>query len=200
MKRRLLAVLMVAILLIPMLSGCKKEAGLTKITLNEVAHSVFYAPQYVALELGYFKEEGLDVELVTGFGADKTMTAVLYILRESIRINLMLSLFFMKLFLLILIISKKVYFPKASSYSCCKKMVIMKGNKMNRADGAYVAVKDMEGRDTLRIYSNIYKVNIFLTFIGEDNHVEKIITQVLKESYINRQKKNKKEENLEKRK
>ncbi|ROR28147.1 NitT/TauT family transport system substrate-binding protein [Mobilisporobacter senegalensis] len=77
MKRRLLAVLMVAILLIPMLSGCKKETGLTKITLNEVAHSVFYAPQYVALELGYFKDEGLDVELVTGFGADKTMTAVL---------------------------------------------------------------------------------------------------------------------------
>lgn len=77
MKRRLLAVLMIAILLIPVVSGCKKEAGLTKITLNEVAHSIFYAPQYVALELDYFKEEGLDVELVTGFGADKTMTAVL---------------------------------------------------------------------------------------------------------------------------
>ncbi|WP_455716102.1 ABC transporter substrate-binding protein [Anaerosporobacter sp.] len=59
------------------LVGCKKDSKLTKITLNEVAHSIFYAPQYVALELGYFKDEGLNVELVTGFGADKTMTAVL---------------------------------------------------------------------------------------------------------------------------
>lgn len=48
-----------------------------KITLNEVAHSVFYAPMYVAIEKGYFKEEGIDLTLVTGFGADKTMTAVL---------------------------------------------------------------------------------------------------------------------------
>ena len=50
---------------------------LTKITLNEVAHSIFYAPQYVAIEEGYFKDEGLDLTLVTGFGADKTMTAVI---------------------------------------------------------------------------------------------------------------------------
>ena len=50
---------------------------LTKITLNEVAHSIFYAPQYVAIENGYFKDEGLDLTLVTGFGADKTMTAVI---------------------------------------------------------------------------------------------------------------------------
>lgn len=53
----------------------KKE--LTKVTLNEVAHSIFYAPQYVAIEEGYFEEEGLDLTLVTGFGADKVMTAVL---------------------------------------------------------------------------------------------------------------------------
>ena len=50
---------------------------LTKITLNEVAHSIFYAPQYVAIEEGYFKDEGLDMTLITGFGADKTMTAVI---------------------------------------------------------------------------------------------------------------------------
>ncbi len=60
--------------------GCGKEAttdGLTKVTLNEVAHSIFYAPMYVAIEEGYFEEEGIDLTLVTGFGADKTMTAVL---------------------------------------------------------------------------------------------------------------------------
>lgn len=50
---------------------------LVKVTLNEVAHSIFYAPQYVAIQEGYFAEEGIDLELVTGFGADKTMTAVL---------------------------------------------------------------------------------------------------------------------------
>lgn len=55
----------------------KKEEKLTKVTLNEVAHSIFYAPQYVALEKGYFREEGLDVELVTGFGADKVLTALI---------------------------------------------------------------------------------------------------------------------------
>lgn len=51
--------------------------GGTKVTLNEVAHSIFYAPMYVAIEEGYFAEEGINLELVTGFGADKTMTAVL---------------------------------------------------------------------------------------------------------------------------
>lgn len=63
------------------LAGCGKEGAqekdLTKVTLNEVAHSIFYAPQYVAIEEGYFEEEGIDLELVTGFGADKTMTAVI---------------------------------------------------------------------------------------------------------------------------
>lgn len=55
----------------------KKENKLVEVTLNEVAHSIFYAPQYVAIEEGYFKDEGLDLALVTGFGADKTMTAVI---------------------------------------------------------------------------------------------------------------------------
>ena len=55
----------------------KEEEKLSKVTLNEVAHSVFYAPQYVAIEKGYFEEEGLNLTLVTGFGADKTMTAVI---------------------------------------------------------------------------------------------------------------------------
>ena len=62
------------------LVGCKKHPSgetLSKVTLNEVAHSIFYAPQYVAIQEGYFAEEGIDLNLVTGFGADKTMTAVL---------------------------------------------------------------------------------------------------------------------------
>ncbi len=50
---------------------------LIPIVLNEVAHSIFYAPMYVAIENGYFEEEGIDLELVTGFGADKTMAALL---------------------------------------------------------------------------------------------------------------------------
>ena len=61
-------------------SGETKEEALpatTKVVLNEVAHSIFYAPMYVAIEEGYFDEEGVDLELVTGFGADKTMTAVI---------------------------------------------------------------------------------------------------------------------------
>lgn len=54
-----------------------EEKELTKVTLNEVAHSIFYAPQYVAIEEGYFAEEGLDLTLVTGFGADKVLTALI---------------------------------------------------------------------------------------------------------------------------
>lgn len=66
------------IMVFPLSTGCKKkESKLTKVTLNEVAHSIFYAPQYVAIEEGYFEEEGIDLELVNGFGADKTMSALI---------------------------------------------------------------------------------------------------------------------------
>ena len=54
-----------------------EEQELIPVTLNEVAHSIFYAPQYVAIEEGYFEEEGIDLTLVNGFGADKVMTAVI---------------------------------------------------------------------------------------------------------------------------
>ncbi len=80
MKRKLICVLAIITLLSTILSGCKSNEGLTKITVNEVAHSIFYAPMYVAIEKDYFKEEGLKVNLVNGLGADKTMTAVRYIL------------------------------------------------------------------------------------------------------------------------
>ena len=63
---------------VSLFAGCgEKENEMTKVTLNEVAHSIFYAPQYVALENGYFTQEGLDLDLVTGYGADKTMAAVI---------------------------------------------------------------------------------------------------------------------------
>ena len=53
------------------------ERETVKLTLSEVTHSVFYAPQYVALEKGFFAEEGLEIELINGGGADKVMTSVL---------------------------------------------------------------------------------------------------------------------------
>ncbi|MBU5467195.1 ABC transporter substrate-binding protein [Virgibacillus sp. MSJ-26] len=60
------------------LSACGAgEESKTSIKLAEVTRSVFYAPQYVALEQGFFKEEGLDVELQTTWGGDKTMTTLL---------------------------------------------------------------------------------------------------------------------------
>lgn len=80
-SRKLLTLSVVLFLCVGFLFACNKkpapEENLTKVTLNEVAHSIFYAPMYVAIEEGYFAEEGIDLELVTGFGADKTMTAVL---------------------------------------------------------------------------------------------------------------------------
>lgn len=80
MKKRILAVTLITAFAFMTLFGCaskKKETGQTKVVLNEVAHSIFYAPMYVAIEKGYFAKEGIDLELVCGFGADKVMTAVL---------------------------------------------------------------------------------------------------------------------------
>lgn len=74
-------ILAVLMLFSTMLYGCESQntdtSELTKVTLNEVAHSIFYAPMYVAIEEGYFKDEGINLDLVTGYGADKTMTALL---------------------------------------------------------------------------------------------------------------------------
>ena len=78
--KRLTALIMIMVFTCISLIGCTKQThtnDIRKITLNEVAHSIFYAPQYVAIEKGYFKNEGLDMTLITGFGADKTMTAVI---------------------------------------------------------------------------------------------------------------------------
>ena len=79
MKKKIFTLFLVMALLMTLLYGCGKEKndGPVSVTLNEVAHSIFYAPMYVAIEEGYFTEEGIDLTLVTGFGADKTMTALL---------------------------------------------------------------------------------------------------------------------------
>lgn len=82
MKHKLTCVFLLFCMLLTIvvgLIGCgdSSKENLTTVKLNEVAHSIFYAPLYVAIEEGYFEEEGIDLELVTGFGADKTMTALL---------------------------------------------------------------------------------------------------------------------------
>lgn len=83
MKKKIISLIMVCSICIITISmaACKQEKEpkdeLQKVHLNEVAHSIFYAPLYVAIEKGYFEEEGIDLILKTGFGADKTMTAVL---------------------------------------------------------------------------------------------------------------------------
>lgn len=78
---KIMALAFAVLFCLTLLPACGKDAAstkaATKVTLNEVAHSIFYAPMYVAIENGYFAEEGIDLTLVTGFGADKTMTALL---------------------------------------------------------------------------------------------------------------------------
>ncbi|MGO4544849.1 ABC transporter substrate-binding protein [Paenibacillus sp. 2TAB23] len=80
MNRRMVMSLLLAAALVmtAVLAGCgNKDSDKVKVRIGEVTRSLFYAPQYVAIEKGYFEEEGLDVELTTTPGGDKTMTALL---------------------------------------------------------------------------------------------------------------------------
>ena len=72
-----LVFLMVGSLFLDFNHSKKNENKRTKVTLAEVAHTIFYAPQYVAIEKGYFKEVGIDIELILTAGADKVTAAVL---------------------------------------------------------------------------------------------------------------------------
>ena len=77
LKTTLCALLTSCFALCP-LASCKEEkSDVTKIRLNEVTHSVFYAPMYLAESLGYFEEEKIEIELTNGGGADNVMAAVL---------------------------------------------------------------------------------------------------------------------------
>lgn len=81
-KRALIVILVIAVIIAFVVTVIKikngKDNGETKtIRVNEVTRSVFYAPQYVAINNGYFKENGIEVDLTTGQGADAVMTSVL---------------------------------------------------------------------------------------------------------------------------
>ena len=73
----ILILLLAALVLFDFNKENKDGEKLTQITLAEVTHSIFYAPQYVAIEQGYFEEVGIDIELILTSGADKVTAAVL---------------------------------------------------------------------------------------------------------------------------
>ena len=73
--KKLLTFLLAVLMIVPALCACGQK-NTSVVRLNEVTHSVFYAPQYVAMSQGFVAEEGLEVELTNGGGADKVMTAV----------------------------------------------------------------------------------------------------------------------------
>lgn len=77
--KKIVSIVLAVSMLAVCVTGCKTTTRkqLKPVVLNEVAHSIFYAPQYAAIELGYFEDEGLDLKLVNGAGADKVMTALI---------------------------------------------------------------------------------------------------------------------------
>lgn len=82
MKKTLVSIILFLVVIAIIIVGVllpkdEKETTLTKITVAEVAHSIFYAPQYAAISEGYFEEESLDIKLVLTPGADAVMASVL---------------------------------------------------------------------------------------------------------------------------
>jgi len=77
MKRAIILLLVILVAATACFAGCAKKHDLREVVINEVTRSVFYAPMYVAVSLGYFKDEGMNITIVTGGGSDKSMTALL---------------------------------------------------------------------------------------------------------------------------
>ena len=82
MKRTLVSIILFLIVIASVIVGAvmkrnNDNSNLTKVKVAEVAHSIFYAPQYAAISNGYFEEEGLDIELILTPGADAVMSSVL---------------------------------------------------------------------------------------------------------------------------
>jgi NitT/TauT family transport system substrate-binding protein len=81
LKRKIIllfcCIILIILTILGMTGSNNKNIDLKKVRLAEVTHSIFYAPLYVALENGYFMQEGLDVELILTSGADKVSAAVL---------------------------------------------------------------------------------------------------------------------------
>ena len=80
MKKKLYQIIFIIVIFLIaciVLFNKKEQNTLQKVKVSEVAHSIFYAPQYVAIHNDYFKEEGLDIELILGNGADKVVASVL---------------------------------------------------------------------------------------------------------------------------
>lgn len=82
MKRTLVSIILFLIVIASVIAGAvmkrnNDNSNLTKVKVAEVAHSIFYAPQYAAISNGYFEEEGLDIELILTPGADAVMSSVL---------------------------------------------------------------------------------------------------------------------------
>ncbi len=76
-RKGIVLFLILALVLALALTGCTPEKKSSKVRLWEVTHSIFYAPQYAAIYEGYFEEEGIEIDLYNGGGADKVMTAVI---------------------------------------------------------------------------------------------------------------------------
>lgn len=75
-RMKQLGFLAICCVMVLVMSACGKDE-LQQVNVGEVTRSIFYAPQYVAIEKGFFEEEGLKIELATIPGGDKTMTALL---------------------------------------------------------------------------------------------------------------------------